>query len=492
MTEQFGSDWLGKRLCERYEIRRELGKAIGRRTLLAKDIQTQRDVVIKLLTFGSDFEWANLRLFEREGEVLKSLKHDGIPNYLDYFEIDLPQVKGYALVQSYVNGRSLQEQLKSGHTFNEAEVIDIAQRLLAILQYLHSQTPPIIHRDLKPSNILLGERSGHSQGKLYLVDFGSVQAPYVNPSGTLTIVGTYGYMPPEQFGGRAEPASDIYSLGATLIYLVTGCHPADLPQHSLRIRFEAKATQINLSVRKWLRWLTAPEINQRPASASEALQGLKTMLESGTLNELSGNYLSQSRILVNRQEERLDIVLPPKGFQPKQVSSWLNLLVLGVTFSIASFISGMIVWFPMLIMYGVLGNFIFVLQLVSSIASITSGFMAVILIPTPARNKLLHQLHLCLDDHGLSIYRESIFLWRFRRVLFQVKWVEIEGLAWGDAQNTLEICGISSRYRLNRQKLGLTITEFKWLAQELSDGLGVGLSVGNRAKLRQEARGRRV
>ena len=118
MTDRPVSDWVGKRLRDRYEIRQELGKAIGRRTLLADDLQEQRPVVLKLLTFGSDFEWANLRLFEREGEVLKSLDHPGIPSYLDYFEIDLPQAKGYALVQSYAEGKSLQDHQKAGRTFN--------------------------------------------------------------------------------------------------------------------------------------------------------------------------------------------------------------------------------------------------------------------------------------------------------------------------------------------------------------------------------------
>ena len=73
-----------------------------------------------------------------------------------------------------MDGRSLQEHLEAGHNFSEAYVIEIAQRLLTVLQYLHSQMPPIIHRDLKPSNILFGDRTAHSQGKLYLVDFGSV------------------------------------------------------------------------------------------------------------------------------------------------------------------------------------------------------------------------------------------------------------------------------------------------------------------------------
>lgn len=264
MTESSPPVWLGTCLNNRYEIRKELGKAFGRRTFLADDKQEHCPVVIKVITFGNDFEWTNLRLFEREAEVLKSLNHDDIPDYLDYFEIDLPYAKGYALVQSYVDGRSLQEHLEAGRNFSEADVLEIAQRLLAVLQYLHSQMPPIIHRDLKPSNILLGDRSAHSQGKLYLVDFGSVQVPFLNTSGTLTIVGTYGYMPPEQFGGRATPASDLYSLGATLIFLMTGCHPADLPQKNMRIQFETKAKHISLPIRQWLRWLIHPDCNQRP------------------------------------------------------------------------------------------------------------------------------------------------------------------------------------------------------------------------------------
>ncbi|MGB3534227.1 MAG: protein kinase [Microcoleaceae cyanobacterium] len=87
------------------------------------------------------------------------------------------------------------------------------------MQYLHSHLHPVIHRDIKPSNILLTDRSGNSPGTVYLVDFGSVKT--VIQSGTITIVGTYGYMPTEQFGGKTTPASDLYSLGATLIYLIT-------------------------------------------------------------------------------------------------------------------------------------------------------------------------------------------------------------------------------------------------------------------------------
>ncbi|MDJ0703289.1 MAG: serine/threonine-protein kinase [Leptolyngbyaceae cyanobacterium MO_188.B28] len=482
MTERSTSDWVGKRLRDRYQIRQELGKAVGRRTLLADDLQEQRPVVIKLLTFGADFEWANLKLFEREGEVLKSLDHPGIPSYLDYFEIDSPQAKGYALVQSYVEGKSLQDQLQAGRTFNEVAVIDIAQQLLAILQYLHSQTPPIIHRDLKPSNILLSDRSAHSQGQLYLVDFGSVQAPFFQPTGTLTIVGTYGYMPPEQFGGRAEPASDLYSLGATLIYLVTGLHPADLPQQNLRIRFEDKATHISHPLRQWLRWLITPEIAKRPASATEALEGLSRLQETGSLSILPSGQLSHNRIMVSQREGQLEIVVPPKGFQPKEGKSWFDLLVLGIIFSFASSITGSIIWIPFTVLGAIFSLFFIgmpVVWLVSSAISVAAGLIAITLLPTPASNHLLRQLHFRLDDHELIIYREPTVLIKLRRVLFKVKRGKIDFLALGRDQNILRICSSRnySLYRLDRRKLGLTTTEFKWLAQELSDGLGVSLNI---------------
>jgi len=220
---------------DRYQIQQQLGKKAGRQTFLAIDNETQQPVVIKLLSFNKDFEWDDLKLFEREAETLKSLNHPAIPCYLDFFEVDLPHSKGVALVQSYIPAKSLEAQLKAGRRFSEPEVKQLAIALLEILSYLHSQQPPVIHRDIKPSNILLGERSGNFVGQVYLVDFGSVQTLAATEGGTITVVGTYGYMPPEQFGGRAVPASDLYSLGATLIYLTTGKHPAELPQINLKL-----------------------------------------------------------------------------------------------------------------------------------------------------------------------------------------------------------------------------------------------------------------
>ena len=269
-------------LHDRYQVEQSLGKKAGRQTLLARDLQTQELVVVKLLTFNHEFEWDDLKLFEREAETLKSLDHPAIPRYLDYFELKSPTYKGVALVQSYIDAKSLEQHLKAGRSFSEADVQQLGRSLLEILIYLHSQQPPVIHRDIKPSNILLGNRSGNTVGQVYLVDFGSVQTLVAHEGGTITVVGTYGYMPPEQFGGRATPASDLYSLGATLICLATGRHPADLPQANLQIQFKSSAA-LNESVADWLEWLTEPALDRRLQSAQEALQ----VLQEGRSRSLS-------------------------------------------------------------------------------------------------------------------------------------------------------------------------------------------------------------
>lgn len=153
-------------LSDRYEVQQQLGRNYGRRTLLARDLETQELVVVKLLSFASDFEWDDLKMFEREAQTLKALSHPAIPRYLDYIELNPENGKGFALVQTYVEGKSLQEYLKAGHTFSEPEVREIAKALLEILIYLHGRQPPVIHRDIKPSNILLTNRSGNSVGQV--------------------------------------------------------------------------------------------------------------------------------------------------------------------------------------------------------------------------------------------------------------------------------------------------------------------------------------
>ena len=263
------TQFIGQRIGDRYEIQTLLSKQTGRRTFLAQDLHhgslNGALVVIKLLLFGPDFTWEDLKLFEREAETLKSLKHPAIPKYLDSCEVETPVGKGFALVQTYIEAKSLQEWMSGGYTFSLEELKAIATALFRILNYTHHRNPPVIHRDIKPSNILLDDAKN-----IYLIDFGSVQT--LKTEGTITIVGTYGYMPPEQFGGHAVPASDLYSVGATLVYLITGKHPAELIQPNLQIDFDD--TNLDPAFSRWLRQLMHADLASRTSSASQAIQSL--------------------------------------------------------------------------------------------------------------------------------------------------------------------------------------------------------------------------
>ena len=313
---EYGDFWGDDSAGLRYEIQQQLGKKSGRRTLLARDLDSQELVVIKLLSLYSDFEWDDLKLFEREAEILKKLQNKAIPHYLDYFEVNSPKIKGFALVQTYIPANNLQQVLKAGRTFTETEVKSIAKKLLEILVYLQEQNPPVIHRDLKPSNILLGDRSGNNIGEVYLVDFGSVQTAVANEGATRTVVGTYGYMPPEQFGDRTVPASDLYSLGATLIYLVTGYHPADLPQKDFRIQFE-HLTALSSGFVQWLKWLTEPAVEERLPFARQAL----TALESLQVPEKSSSTTTPVRDSRQKLGNRDDNNWLTKHFQKQKSNS---------------------------------------------------------------------------------------------------------------------------------------------------------------------------
>ena len=273
MTEENSQVMKGTCLSDRYEVVNHISIKAGRETLLAKDLQTQALVIIKLVKFGTGIDWNQIRLFEREAQILKTLSHDSIPKYRDYFELNLSNIQGFALVQDYIDAKSLEEQLQAGRRFSEAEIKQLATAILKILIDLHSQKPAVIHRDIKPSNILVTNRSGNHVGEVYLVDFGSVQNLAENQGGTITIVGTYGYMPPEQFGGKALAASDLYSLGATLIYAATGVHPAEIPQKDLRLQFESMV-DLSSSFIPWLKQMTEPSLDRRFLLAEDALKAL--------------------------------------------------------------------------------------------------------------------------------------------------------------------------------------------------------------------------
>jgi len=227
-------------LNNRYLLQRLLGKNFNRQTWLAEDLEDQELVVVKCLVLGqeSSDHWTYLKLFEREAQVLQQLDHEFIPQYRDYFSVS-DRTLWFALVEEYIPGHSLAELLEQRKKFTESQVKAIAIAILEILIYLHELNPAVLHRDIKPSNLIWHQSSKEENPEIYLVDFGAVQDKASAEGKTITVVGTYGYAPMEQFGGRAVAASDLYALGATLIHLLTGISPADRPPNnkSFKIKY---------------------------------------------------------------------------------------------------------------------------------------------------------------------------------------------------------------------------------------------------------------
>lgn len=296
---------VGRVLGDRYRVERLLSCSPVREAWLAVNLVDGSLVVVKLLSFGAAVGWDSLKLFEREAAVLKLLDHPRIPKYRDYFCVD-ERILWFVLVEDYIAGCSLAQLLAQGRKFGELDVEGIAKSVLEILIYLHEQVPAVLHRDIKPSNLILGE-----DNSVYLVDFGAVQDCAAVAGATFTVVGTYGYASMEQFGGRAVPASDLYGLGTTLIHLVTGISPADLPQKDLRLQFR-ELVSISQFFVQWLEYLTEPAPERRPQTARQALELLitKQPISHGLTKTFKP---SDTRIKLKKTFAELSISIPPVG-----------------------------------------------------------------------------------------------------------------------------------------------------------------------------------
>lgn len=446
-------------LGSRYSIQEQLGKKPGRYTYLALDQETQNLVVVKLLKLDSDFEWDSLKLFEREAQILKNLTHPLIPQYLDYFEINSLDTKGFALVQSYIDAKSLEEQVSNGRTFHEAQLKEIAEKILNILIHLHKLKPSIIHRDIKPSNILLTNRSGNSVGEVYLVDFGSVQNITAVEGGTLTVVGTYGYMSPEQFGGRAVPTSDVYSLGATLIYLATGIHPADFPQKDLQIQFEDK-TQLSQHFTDWLKKVLEPSREKRFGSAQIALEALQ---KPEQIKPIFANHDAikpfDSKILLTKNATEIKIVKPGTGFNFGSLAVNLLYTFLGLPFLLVIRNVPLIGW---LISLSIIWSGI---SLWAKIIFEMFGKVQLLI----DKNKI--NLHYKLFGIKLKkrkpVSRENIIKLEYTNYCLQQKKDSEGNITYKEFSPTIIIWAGKKPYQLT----GMSQTEVEWLIRELSDYL---------------------
>ncbi len=174
----------------------------------------------------------------------------------------------------------MHDLVNDGKHFSQREVIEIALQVTGILEYLHNLSPPIIHRDIKPSNVLID-----SKGDVHLVDFGAVRDKVLHSQKTegagFTVVGTYGFMPFEQFQGRAVPASDIYSLAATLVYLLSHKEPHEMESIGTHLELEDHIS-VSPEFRAVLRKMLEHDCANRYQSASELSADLRQLLEERT------------------------------------------------------------------------------------------------------------------------------------------------------------------------------------------------------------------
>jgi len=206
-------------------------------------------------------------LWMREARVLQQLDHPQIPALSEVFLAGTGRARTLCIVQDFVEGETLAAELEH-HRYTEQEVLDIAQDLAGVLEYLHSLSPPVIHRDLKPSNVM---RRG--DGTLVLVDFGSVRDVLKDADiGGSTTAGTFGYMAPEQFRGDAEPATDFYGLGCLMVALLTRQDPKHLSRRDGVLDWRSQCDP-SPSTARVLTALLSHEPEGRPTDAA-ALEGL--------------------------------------------------------------------------------------------------------------------------------------------------------------------------------------------------------------------------
>lgn len=257
---------LGQVLQGRYELLHVLGQGGMGTVYMAEDRRLKgRSCVVKKLKdeFYREEDRKKAQVFfEREMHVLSELRHPNIVQILDFFI----ERGNYYLVMEYVQGSNLYAMIvqdRQGQPLPEKTVIDWVQQVSQVLHYLHTQHPPVIYRDLKPSNIMIDFNN-----TVKLIDFGIART--YDEAGDHTQVVSGGYSPPEQYWGGLDPRSDIYSLGATMYFLLTGKEPEALHVCSPKATNPAVSDTVDAIVQQ----ATAQNFNERYQTIEDFMEAL--------------------------------------------------------------------------------------------------------------------------------------------------------------------------------------------------------------------------
>jgi len=260
---------LGTLLDRRYEIL-SLVRAGGMGSVYkARDVRLKRDCAVKEM-FGeyNTLQEQNyaIKRFEEEAFIMAHLTHMNLPVIIDYFI----EKNRYYIVMEFIDGIDLEEILKKEGNpgLSEDKVVRYALQILDVLAYLHNQNPPVIYRDIKPSNIMIRT----SDERPILVDFGIARTVQSESKTQKTIIGTPGYLSPEQWKGTPEIRSDLYSLGATLHHLLSGLAP-------LPFNFE-HITAVNKDISPELERIIIKSLDKNPENRFACAEEMKKALQS--------------------------------------------------------------------------------------------------------------------------------------------------------------------------------------------------------------------
>jgi serine/threonine protein kinase len=282
----------GDIVAERYRINGLLGRGAICQTFVAQAVDAGELVAIEMLACPRSEEKAILESVQREASVLPYLNHPGIANYFDVLTLPAEKDTYIYLVRELVEGQSLADALKRGWQPQEGEVRAIAAEVLDSLNYLHWHKPPVFHRNIKPGNLIL-----RRDGSIVLVDFGAIRDIYRSLMGGAIAVGSDTYRPLEQLRGHIYPASDLYSLGATLVALLKGSSSTEVPSKTMLLDWRS---QLDLSpeLATWLERVLQPDPGDRYHSAEAALQALRGVTSDKPETASSSSHSQPPRVPV--------------------------------------------------------------------------------------------------------------------------------------------------------------------------------------------------
>jgi serine/threonine protein kinase, bacterial len=257
-----------------YQILRVLGRGGMGTTYLAWDRNRKvKNAPMLLVLKEMNADMARIakarELFEREARILKSLEHPGIPKYFDFFVENNHKY----IVMELIHGHNLEQFVNQRGATDPDRTIRWMIQICEILEYLHNLEPPLVHRDVKPANLMLR----NLDSRLMLLDFGAVKE-----LGTAleTRIGVEGYSAPEQYRGKPCPQSDIYGVGTTIIFLMTGKAPMEFYRYqSNKFEFDIKnIPNMPTNLGKVLSKACQPEPRDRYQTARELLVALSGCL----------------------------------------------------------------------------------------------------------------------------------------------------------------------------------------------------------------------